>query len=141
MSTEQKQSFSYSNDGCMYDGHHATIEEAFKAALEEEAYKVGDTVHIGLSVGDYVPKIDVQAVADQVMNDTVEEIGEAAQFWNLPRKEDPSFVELSEELNKVFQAWLVKHDNVCTLFKVTKSKVFTLTEAMLAGTEIPNSLD
>lgn len=95
-----------------------TIEECLQDAWQNDV-EPGTMIVIGIRE-DYEPIINVDDVLERVGEDAYEEVGEVAEDWPafVSRKGYYGAEELEKELNRVFQEWLVKTNQVPDFYKI-----------------------
>lgn len=96
-----------------------TIDECLRDAWQNYEIEPGTKIAIGICE-DYVPHIDVDFLLDRVGEDAYEEVGEVAEDWPYfeSRKGYHRADELQEAIDKVFQEWLVKTNQVPNFYHI-----------------------
>ena len=99
-------------------GRFGSIEECVEDAIAE-GKEPGVAIAIGICE-DYVPSLNADVLLDQVHEDACENCGEVAEDWPefAPRKGYKDVDELQEAIDKVFEEWLKKTNQVPSFYHV-----------------------
>jgi hypothetical protein len=113
---EKATKYCFSTDNEHFTGSYDSVEEADRAAIEENNLENDQDYWVGEEVP-YVPHVDADQVIDQACCSAQDHAGEAAEEWlaHLPKEE---VEKLEQRLTKVFQEWLVEVGHEARFFGV-----------------------
>ncbi len=95
-----------------------TIEDCIKDAVENYDKEIGDIIYVGEPV-DFTINVDSDRVLENLEEDAFDFAGEAAESWEpLIEAKRENLDELSEQLSKVVEEWLVKHGMNPTFYQI-----------------------
>lgn len=125
MSNEGKWIHSLSDDVFHSTDFFDTKEEAVRAGMDEYGEYLKLTFFVG-QVRDLslTPSVEAEGILESVNETMYEEVGEVAEDYliKLPQEQ---IDELQVELNKALHAWMDKHNNKPTFYKVDNIEQIT----------------
>lgn len=125
-SLEGKWTWNESTDGDYWN--HDTFDTQRDAMLDAYDNGVRDNVYVG-QVKCFIPSVDAEDILEALRCQAGDECGESSDGY-LDSVSKESEADLTERLQKVFDEWVVEHDQQPNFYSIDNVKLVSLEEVM-----------